>query len=107
MDSSPDRERSSVSDGVEDHAETDGGTNAGFDEVVLYGVVRNAVKDAILDVIGTLLLLGISFMGIWAGILAIGYSTVVGAALGGSVIVVSLYIAAATLEVIPPIREWF
>ena len=107
MDSSADKQRGRVPDEVGDATETDGGTNVGFDEGALYVVVRKAVKDAILDVIGTLLLLGLSFAGIWAGFLAIGYSTAMGAVLGVAVIVVSLYMAAVALEVIPPIKKWF
>lgn len=50
--------------------ETDGSDSfdPGFDEAALYTVVRDAVKDALLDVIGTVLLLGIAFVLVIAGI---------------------------------------
>ncbi|WEL27382.1 putative membrane protein (plasmid) [Haloferax volcanii] len=49
---------------------TDGGdlSDPGFDKAALYTVVRDAVKDALLDVIGTVLLLGIAFVLVIAGI---------------------------------------
>ena len=91
--------------------ETDG-AGPGFDEAALYVVVRDAVKDALLDVIGTLLLVGIAFVLVLAGGQALFASAAqyggspVGTAVGVGLIVAGLYIAAATLEVVPPIREW-
>lgn len=89
---------------------TDGGDPSapGFDEVALYTVVRDAVKDALLDVIGTVLLVGIAFVLVIAGAQAVfsarSFGTV---AVGVGVTAVGVYLAAATLEIIPPIRDWF
>jgi hypothetical protein len=75
---------------------------------VLYTVVRDAVKDALLDVIGTVLLVGIAFVLVIAGaqavVSALSFGTV---AVGVGVAAVGVYLAAATLEIIPPIRDWF
>lgn len=88
--------------------ETDGGRDAGFDERALYVVVRKAVRDAILGVIGTLLLVGIAFVVVWVGITAITATmSPLGIAFGAFAIVWGIYIAAATLELVPPVREWF
>lgn len=87
--------------------ESDGGTGPGFDEAALYRVTHSAVKDALLDVIGTLLLVGIAFVLVVAGGQAIiSSSTTIGIVAGVGFVTVGLYIAAATLEIIPPIREW-
>lgn len=78
-----------------------------FDEVRLYGVVRKAVEDAILGVIGTLLLLGVAFV-----LIGIGFSTAArigsptGIAVGTVVVLFGLYLVAATLELIPSVWDW-
>ncbi|MEA5409939.1 hypothetical protein VB773_21780 [Haloarculaceae archaeon H-GB2-1] len=83
-------------------------TDPGFDEAALYTVVRDAVKDALLDVIGTILLLGIAFVLVIVGIQAVFSSiSLWTAAIGIGVTAVGVYLAAATLEIIPPIRAWF
>lgn len=90
--------------------DTNGGEppTTGFDEAALYTVVRDAVKDALLDVIGTLLLLGIAFVLVIVGIQAVFSSISLGTvAVGIGVAAFGVYLAAATLEIIPPIREWF
>lgn len=80
----------------------------GFDERAMYLVVRHAVEDAILGVLGTLMLLGIGFVVIWAGGTLIVTGESAGAAVAGLLIVAwGLYIAATALEIIPPAREWF
>ncbi|WP_313692645.1 hypothetical protein [Halorarum halobium] len=88
---------------------TDGGdAGPGFDEAALYLVVREAVEDAILGVLGTLLLVGVAFVLIWAGVVsAMSAGAPVGYAVGGAIALLGFYIAAATLEVIPPVRDWF
>lgn len=84
------------------------GSNPGFDEAALYAVVRKAVEDAILGAIGTLLLVGVSFLIVWVGVtVVVSTQNLPGAALGVLAILVGGYLAAATLEVIPPAREWF
>lgn len=97
----PTSQRPTVTDGGESFA-------PGFDEAALYRVVRDAVKDALLDVIGTVLLLGIAFVLVIAGIQAVFSSISLGTvAIGIGVIAVGVYLAATTLEIVPPIREWF
>lgn len=79
----------------------------GVDEVVLYGVVRKAVEDAILSVIGTLLLLGVAFVLVLVGFsTAARLETAMGVGLGAVAVLLGAYLAASTLELIPPIREW-
>lgn len=84
-----------------------GSPSTGVDEAALYSVIHAAVKDALLDVIGTLLLVGIAFVLVVAGGQALLTSTSTAAiAIGFTLVVCGLYLAAATLEVIPPIRDW-
>ena len=82
-----------------------------IDEATLYYVIRRAVEDAILGVIGTLLLVGLGLVLIWiGGAMAVSTDPETGVlplVLGGAIALVGLYVAAATLRIIPPIREWF
>lgn len=103
----PDSRRSP--DDRDEHApaEADGGTPA-LDEATLYAIVRNAVEDALLSVIGTVLLVGTAFVLVAFGAQAVlGSASVAGAAVGVAIAAVGVYIAAATLELIPPLRDWF
>lgn len=78
-----------------------------LDQADLYTLIQAAVKDAILDVIGTILLVLIAFVLVLTGAQVILSSTVPFASVIGIVlVVVGLYLAGTTLEVIPPIREW-
>ncbi|MFC4549190.1 MULTISPECIES: hypothetical protein [Halorussus] len=87
---------------------TDGGATAEFDEAALYGVVREAVEDAILGVIGTLLLVGVSLAVTWGGATVLMRATnLLGMALGAGVALFGLYLGAVILELVPPVREWF
>ncbi|MFC7767496.1 hypothetical protein ACFQS5_01930 [Salinirubellus sp. GCM10025899] len=87
--------------------ETDGGSPPELDEAALYRVVRAAVEDALLDVLGTLLLVGVAFVLVVTGGQAVVASdSTAGTALGLVVAVGGVYLAAATLEVIPPVRDW-
>ena len=96
----PSREEPSV-------LEVDGGAVVGFDEAALFTVIRDAVKDALLDVIGTLLLLGVAcVLAIGAGQALVLSTSVAQTAASAVVLAVGVYIAAATLELIPPIRDW-
>lgn len=82
--------------------------DAGFDEVALYRVVREAIVDALLDVIGTLLLVGIAFVFVLAGgSMALQGQTPATVALGAAAVLIGLYLAGSTLELVPPVREWF
>lgn len=86
--------------------EGDGGVAPGVDEAALFKLIRDAVKDALLDVIGTLLLLGIASVLILVGVQLVFSLSQLGGVVGGALVAVGLYLAAATLEIIPPIREW-
>lgn len=80
---------------------------SGFDEAALYRVVHAAVKDALLDVIGTLLLVGIAFVLVVAGGQALFAATsTLGIVVGLGFVVTGLYLAATSLELIPPVYEW-
>lgn len=87
---------------------TDGGSETGFDEGALYVVIRKAIEDAILGVIGTLLLVDLAFVLLWLGIVITGWlESRPGTAFGAIVSLLGLYIGAAALEIIPPIADWF
>lgn len=90
---------------VED-ARTDGGYDAGLDEDELYLVVRTAVKDAMLDVIGTLVLLGFALGLVWiGGMLAVDGDSAGFVVAGGAFVALGAVLAALALELIPPIRN--
>ena len=95
--------------GSDRDAET-GKTDGGHDLVLeeeLYLVVRRAVTDALLDVIGTLVLLGFALGLVWVGgRLALEGGSTGFVAAGGAAIVVGTLLAALTLELIPPVRHW-
>lgn len=92
---------------------TDGDSEAesidrGLSEEELYVVIREAVEDAMLGVIGTLLLVGIAFVLVYTGgALLVGGGTPESLVLGFVGVAVGFYVAASALKVIPPIREWF
>jgi hypothetical protein len=103
-----DSTRNDNSDDGQPTLEGDGGVAPGFDEAALFTVIRAAVKDALLNVIGTVLLVGIAFVLVVAGGQAlISSASPIGAAIGGLLVLVGVYLAAATLELIPPLRAWF
>lgn len=85
----------------------DGDAVSGMDEAVLYTVVRSAVEDAILGAVGSILLAGLALALAWAGVVvALGSSSVTSATLGAILVAVGGYVAARTLELVPPIGEW-
>lgn len=89
-------------------AQPDGGPMHDLDEAALYGIVRGAVEDALLSVIGTVLLIGTAFVIVAIGAqVALQSDSVASATIGVAIVVVGFYLAAATLEIIPPIRNWF
>jgi len=93
---------------VEGNPVGDGGVDPGFDEATMYVVVRDAVEDGILGVIGTLVLLGIAFVAVWAGGATILRSqTSPSIAFGVLAIASGFYLAVSSLGVVPPAREWF
>jgi len=84
----------------------DGGV--GFDEAAMYRVGREAVEDAILGVLGTLVLVGIGFVAVWVGGTALVHSqTPPSMAFGVLAIAFGFYLAASALGVVPPACEWF
>ena len=94
-------------DGNQLDVEADGGATPGFDETVLYTVVQDAVKDTLLYMAGTILLVGVAFVLVVAGGLAlIRPTSPVGTAFSISLVAIGLYIAATTLELVPPICDW-
>jgi hypothetical protein len=84
-----------------------GSVAPGIDETALFTLVRDAVKDALLDVIGMLLLLGLASVLVLVGA-QLFFSSIsqLGGAVGGALVAVGLYLAVTTLEIVPPIREW-
>ena len=86
--------------------EPDGGQEFGFDEQALYVVVRKAVEDALLGVIGTLVAVLVGFSLAWFGmaVAASGQSTA--AFVGGIVVTgVGLTLAASAVGLGPSIWD--
>lgn len=110
-DSSDDADERSASEPERTHGErptaSDGGTDLGFDPDALYRVVRAAVKDALLDVIGTLLLLGVALvLVVTGGQLLVGATSGVMVGVGAVVVLFGLSVAATALDLLPPVAEW-
>jgi glycerol uptake facilitator-like aquaporin len=73
-----------------------------------YRLTYHAVRDALLDVIGTVLLTVVAFALVWIGGAA-AMSPAAGLAeigVGLAIAALGLYLAATTLDVIPPVQEW-
>lgn len=85
----------------------DGRPSSELDEQAVYRAVRYAVEDAILAVLGTLLLLGVAFVLLVAGAQIATQGTPTTLAVGILLGLYALYIAAATLDVVPSVRECF
>ena len=86
--------------------ETDGGTADEVDREELYAVVRAAVKDALLDVAGTVALLGLALLFVATGargLLEAAGTT--GAVVGLALVALGFVIAAVGLGLVPSIRE--
>ncbi len=83
------------------------GHEAGFDQHAMYEVVRAAVKDAMLDVIGTVLLVGIAMVLLWAGggIILAGGGSPGSVLVGLPVVAVAVYVAGSAVDLIPSIWE--
>lgn len=93
--------RGSSADGPPHHPDP------GFDEDRLYAVVHRAVEDAVLGAIGTVIFVLIAVGLVWVGIAVVAANpTPLGIVFGGVAIVAGFYLAASSLEVIPPIRAW-
>ena len=89
---------------------TESTDDTGFDEQALYRVVRSAVEDAILGVLGTLLLLAIAAFFVWVGgamlLAAAEAGLTLNLGFGIVFLAFGLYLGAATLDLVPPLREW-
>lgn len=90
----------------ESRPRTEDVSELGFDPDALHRVVRAAMKDALLDVIGTLLLVGVAVVLVIVGVGGLLSGTAPGVAVGAVLAVAGCYLAAASLELVPPIREW-
>lgn len=87
---------------------TDGGYDVGLDEQELYLVVRKAVKDAMLDVVGTMVLLGFALGAVWIGLaMAIEGSSTAAFGFGVAVVAFGVLLAASALELLPSVRDRF
>lgn len=88
--------------------ETDAWRTEPLGKAELYTVIQAAVKDALLDVIGTVLLVAIAFVVVLVGgQVLLSSSTLFAPVIGLSLVVFGVYLAGATLEVIPPVRDWW
>lgn len=101
-------------DAAERRPSADGGTVA-LDEATLHRVVRDAVEDAILGAIGTVLLVGVGLFLVWTGgavawrSLTTGVGTlgeVTGAGLGVAILLGGCYLAGTSLGLLAPMRDW-
>lgn len=90
----------------ESSEQTDGGVLVEVTDDELYTVVRTAVRDAMLDVLGTvfLLVVALASLGIGSQFLLFEQS-ITGGVVGLAVIVFGVTVAAFALDVIPAIRE--
>jgi len=90
-----------------DTAFADGGA-PGFDEERLHAVVRDAVEDAILGAVGTLLLVGIGLLFFWGGLTAIADANTGDAGVVGALMmIVGLALVVGTLHDMLPTSRWF
>ena len=93
------------------HEPPDDGTSptvADIEQAELYYLVRRAVEDAILGVLGTLLLVGIGFVLVWFGVVVAASGGDASAArVAGGVLVaaVGFYLAASSLGVVPSVSD--
>lgn len=87
--------------------ETDGGYQEGLDERRLYFIVRKAVKDAILGVLRTVVLLGVALLMVIFGVSSAISGASNGILIGVTAIVLGIYCAVATLELVPTIPDLF
>jgi hypothetical protein len=97
-------------DGGEEGDAADEPLAVSIDEGALYVVVREAVEDALLGVIGTLLLVGVALVLVWVGgamAFNAGGRQPAAAVAGLAIALIGIYLAASSLEVIPPFHEWF
>jgi hypothetical protein len=80
---------------------------AGFDEGAMYVVVRGAVKDALLDVLKTVVLVWVGIVVALAGVDIVGQASLGTVVFGALVTGVGIYLVAAPRGFVPPVQEWF
>ncbi|NHX36592.1 MULTISPECIES: hypothetical protein [Halolamina] len=86
---------------------------AGIDQEALYGTVRRAVEDAILDAVGTMLAVAVgTAIGIAGASFLLRTATDSGLsvpvlAAGVWLTAIGFYVVASTLGVVQPVRDWF
>ncbi|MDG5817746.1 hypothetical protein [Natronococcus sp. A-GB7] len=84
----------------------DGGTVNEGDREELYAVVRAAVRDALLDVAGTVALLGFALLFVATGVRGLLEAAgTTGAVVSLALVVLGFAIAAVSLDLVPSIRE--
>lgn len=86
--------------------ETDGGTLDEVEREELYAVVRAAVKDAMLDVVGTVALLGFALLFVATGVRGLLEAAgTTGAVVSLALVALGFVIAAVALDLAPSIRD--
>lgn len=84
----------------------DGGTATEADHEELYAVVRAAVKDALLDVVGTVALLGFALLFVATGVRGLLEAAgTTGAVASLALVGLGVVVAAVALDLVPSIRE--
>lgn len=88
-----------------DSRETPPGPTRDLDEAAVYRAVRRGVEDALLDVVGTLLLVGLALVAVHLGAtVAFGANTTVGRVVGIGFVGGGVVLAAWALDVLPAER---
>ncbi|SEH13175.1 hypothetical protein SAMN04487967_1196 [Natronorubrum sediminis] len=86
-------------------AETDTTVTVEIDQDELYTAVRTGIEDALLDVLGTVLLLALALLLVGVGVQAIVETpSSVNVAFGGVMVGLGLAITAAAFDLLPPFR---
>lgn len=87
-------------------SETDGGLPPGLERDELYDLVRLAVKDAMFDVLGTLVLLGVALVILAAAVRSLLVaSTALEAAFVLGLALLGLWMAGGAFDLVPPFRN--
>lgn len=90
-----------------DSGHSGGHVNVGMDADEFYTVLRKAIEDAMLNVLGTLVLVGIGFVFVWVGAqMFFAGPDPTGAIAGAVIILIGFYLAAVSLGVIRPVQTW-
>lgn len=99
MDSDPGR------DDISQRMQSDGGTPIDRGEMEIYAAVRGAVKDALLEVTGLLLQLGVGLALVFLGVQTLLWSmSLLDAAFGVVLLITGIFVAAPVLKLVQPLR---